>query len=81
MPTSEDVLGTALQLPPDERARVAHGLLLSLDEEPSEDVVNAEWGDEILRRLDDIRSGRVTPLDWSVVRDEILSSLEKRTEA
>jgi putative addiction module component (TIGR02574 family) len=58
MTEPRDVVAAALALPRDERADLAHKLLVSLDE-PFDDpeVVEAEWNAEILRRLRDIESG------------------------
>lgn len=46
----------ALSLPPDERARLAERLLVSLDEERA--VVEQAWEEEIRRRLAEFDAGR-----------------------
>lgn len=59
MTEHSEVVAAALTLPRDERAKLAHKLLLSLEDEPFDDpeVVRAEWNAEILRRIRDIESG------------------------
>ncbi len=56
--TLEKVTHDALDLPQRQRARLAHTLLLSIDDEPDPDVT-AAWDAEIKRRVDEIRSGQV----------------------
>lgn len=63
----ESVLNAALRLPEAEREELADRLLESLDE------VEAEWDEEIRGRLDDIRSGRVTPIPAAAARKLFLS--------
>jgi putative addiction module component (TIGR02574 family) len=47
-------------------------LIASLDEEPSEEGVEAAWEEEIKRRMDDdIRSGRVKTIPGEQVLREI----------
>lgn len=49
----------ALELPHRERARLAHRLIVSLDEDPSEDPVEVEraWEVEIRRRVAELEAG------------------------
>jgi len=63
----DQVLAAAMKLPPEGRAALVGSLLASLDDETEEDV-EAAWAAEIRRRLEDIRSGRVRPIDWNVAR-------------
>lgn len=68
MIASDDVLAAALDLPTDERARVAHELLLSLDgDEVGDDLeagsIAAAWAAEISRRLEEVRNGDVELID------------------
>ncbi len=56
--TLEKVTHEALDLPQQQRARLAHALILSIEDEPDQDVA-AAWDAEIERRVDEIRSGRV----------------------
>jgi putative addiction module component (TIGR02574 family) len=56
MPTSvDDIEAAALELPADERARLAQRLFASLDREP----VEAAWDAEIRRRIDEFEAGRI----------------------
>ena len=63
------LLAEAMRLSTPERARMAHDLLVSLDEggdDPAE--VEREWACEATARLDEVQSGAVTPEDWDTVR-------------
>lgn len=66
---TEKLLDEALQLPLNERARLAADLLESLDE--SEDDVEAAWAAEIERRVQAIRAGEVGSTDWRTVLADI----------
>ena len=61
-----------LKLPAEERAELAAVLLESLDAE-ADDGADAEWGEEIRRRVEDVAAGRVTTVPWSDARAAILS--------
>lgn len=83
MARARDVLNQALDLPPKQRARIAHELIVSLDEGPPEDPeeVAKAWDDEIARRVDDVRSGRVNTVPWSTVKrdmDRAIQSVRHR---
>jgi len=54
----EQIAEAALSLPSDARALLADRLVESLDPLTDQDVRSA-WASEALRRLDDLRSGRV----------------------
>jgi putative addiction module component (TIGR02574 family) len=51
----------ALDLPPSDRAALAHRLIVSLDDYPDEDPADVElaWEQEIQVRLDEYRRGEV----------------------
>lgn len=51
MTTASQVLNAALGLKPDERAQVAHRLLLSLEPDDGEHGADEAWGAEVRRRL------------------------------
>ena len=70
MSQSSDVLQAALQLGPRERADLVEAIAASLDGVELGD----EWEEEILRRIDDVDSGRVKPLPG----EEVLARLEQR---
>jgi putative addiction module component (TIGR02574 family) len=65
------ILEATLKLDPQERARIAHELIVSLDEGPSEDGVEAAWEQELERRAGEIDSGAVKLEPWSKVRQEL----------
>ncbi len=74
--TTEDLLAQVLRLPRHERARVAEGLLSSL-EEPEEQVAVA-WAVELERRSREIAEGKVQTVDWETARAEVVKELEQR---
>jgi putative addiction module component (TIGR02574 family) len=63
----DDLLQKALTLPPEARAELASSLLDSLDQTVDEDV-DAAWRQEIVRRMDEIRSGKVKTIPWREVQ-------------
>jgi putative addiction module component (TIGR02574 family) len=66
MATVDEVLSDALKLSEKERARVAHELLLSLEDE--EDPSAAEqWDKEIERRAREVLDGKVKGIPWEEV--------------
>lgn len=78
--TKEHVLEQALLLPPPERARLVDDLRRSLEgaDDFVDDVVGAldpeieaAWAVEIERRVHEVESGRVQPLDLAVVLERI----------
>jgi putative addiction module component (TIGR02574 family) len=66
-------LDLALDLPAEERAALAHDLLVSLDGPPDADAAEA-WEAEIARRLDELQSGRMQ----SVGAEEVLRRIDER---
>ena len=60
------VLEDALTLTTDDRARIAHELLHSL--EPADADAAAAWSKEIRRRVDEIEAGTAELEDWETVR-------------
>lgn len=69
-----ELLERALRLTMQERGLLIDRLLESLDDEPAEEGVEAAWADEIKRRVDDIRSGRVK----TIPGEQVLRELAKR---
>ena len=68
------LLNEALSLPPASRARLAGELLRSLDAEGpllNEEEYDAAWGTELKRRIEEVESGAVKPVPWSVVRSRL----------
>lgn len=76
MATKEELLTDVLKLPPEERAEVAHKLLLSLEEE--EPGVEASWEEELERRAREVLDGRVKTVPWSEVEERISARLKRR---
>jgi putative addiction module component (TIGR02574 family) len=79
-PRLNELLPELLALPEADRAELAERLLESLDGEGEPDdpaEVDAEWADEIARRLEDYRAGRVTPIPWEEVRRRMQAELDK----
>ena len=73
-PQLSEVLEKALSLSTQDRSLLIDRLIASLDEEPAEEGVEAAWDDEIKRRIDDIRSGRVK----TIPGEEVLGRLKAR---
>ena len=67
--TTRDLLEQALELPLDERARMAADLLESLSE--AEEGVEAAWTNEIRSRVAAARAGEIESTDWRVVLDRV----------
>ena len=75
--TWEELLEQALQLPADEREKIARALYESLaDEEDDEDPaeVEAAWAEEIKRRVEEIRNGTVE----MIPADEVFAEMRAR---
>lgn len=71
--TVESITEAVLSLPSDARALLADRLVESLDPLTDESIRDA-WSSEALRRLDDVRSGRVR----TVSRDEVLARVRAK---
>jgi len=69
-PELDELLKRAMALPAEDRAAMASSLIESLDEAVDEDV-EAAWNEEIKRRVDDIRSGRVKTIPGEQVLREL----------
>jgi hypothetical protein len=67
MASENDVLNDALALPAEKRARIAHELLVSLDEREDPQAAEA-WLSEIDRRAREVEGGTAELEDWEVVR-------------
>ncbi|HEX3086378.1 MAG TPA: addiction module protein [Pyrinomonadaceae bacterium] len=73
---ADTILGTALELPADDRARIAAELIASLDEGEDPDV-EAAWASEIERRIDEVESGEAETISWEEARARIRAILAK----
>jgi putative addiction module component (TIGR02574 family) len=58
-PKVAEVLDKAMALTSHERGLLIDRLVESLDDAPSDEGVDEAWADEIKRRVDEIRSGKV----------------------
>ena len=66
---ARDLLQKALALPENERAELAGNLLSSLDTTVDQDV-DAAWQEEVVRRLNEVQSGKVKTLPWEEVQQK-----------
>jgi putative addiction module component (TIGR02574 family) len=73
---ADTILGTALALPPDERAWLAEELIASLDEAQDAEV-EAAWAAEIEKRIAQVESGEVQTVSWEDARARIRAKLVK----
>ena len=74
-PDVSELLKKALALPPEARAALAGSLLESLDDEPSDEGVEAAWNEEIKRRIEEIDSGKVQMIPYEEVRRRLAALL------
>ena len=56
-------------MPENERAELAGNLLSSLDTTVDQDV-DAAWQEEVVRRLNEVQSGKVKTLPWEEVQQK-----------
>lgn len=72
---AENVKKEALKLLPNERASIAHELIVSLDEF-SDDILDQEWEDEIQRRVQMIKEGKAK----GQPAEEVFAEIEAKFE-
>lgn len=72
-----DLLSDALALPARERARIAHELLLSLEEGADTGAAEA-WVAEIEQRAGEVRSGVAATEDWETVKSRLADRWHRR---
>jgi putative addiction module component (TIGR02574 family) len=70
-----ELLKKALTLPVTERAELAGSLIESLDQAEDKSVADA-WEAEIVRRMEDLDSGRVKPDSLDEFRRRLASAIE-----
>lgn len=70
-PQVSEVLEKALALSTQERGLLIDHLIESLDEAPAEEGVDQTWDEEIKRRVDEIRSGKVKLIPGEEVLQEL----------
>jgi putative addiction module component (TIGR02574 family) len=75
--STEELRHAVLKLPREERAKLAHELLQSLDE-PTDPDAEAAWTSEIERRARELADGSVQPVDWEEARKRIARRLRER---
>lgn len=66
-----EVLDKALALSVKERGLLIDRLVESLDDEPTEEGVEAAWADEIKRRVDDVRSGKAETVPIERIKERL----------
>ncbi len=69
MQEAQELFRKALALPDKERADLAGALIDSLDDTVDENA-DAAWQKEIVRRLEEVRSGKVKTTSWGQVREQ-----------
>ncbi len=74
-PQVSEVLEKALALSTQDRGLIIDRLIESLDNEPAEEGVEEAWSEEIKRRVDDIKSGRVEMIPGEEVHRRLLARL------
>ena len=74
-PQVSEVLEKALTLSTQERGLLIDRLIESLDEGPAEEGVEEAWANEIKRRVDDIRSGKVEMIPGEEIRRRLAARL------
>jgi putative addiction module component (TIGR02574 family) len=72
-----ELLKKALALPAEARAALAGSLLESLDDTVDASA-EAEWSEEIARRIAELDSGKVKPIPWSEARRQVSAILHGR---
>jgi hypothetical protein len=75
MATASEVLSAARKLSPQQRAEIAHELLLTLEPNDFDENVEPAWAAEVRQRLAAIREGRVSLRDWDVALSDIRRSI------
>jgi putative addiction module component (TIGR02574 family) len=70
-----ELLKKALELPVTDRAELAGSIIESLDQAEDQSVSDA-WDAEILRRMEDLDSGRVKPISHHEVLRRLASAIE-----
>ena len=74
-PQVSEVLEKALTLSTQDRGLLIDRLIQSLDEGPAEEGAEEAWAEEIKRRVDDIRSGKVKMIPEEEVRRRLAARL------
>jgi putative addiction module component (TIGR02574 family) len=72
-PKAAEILEKAMELSAEDRGLIFDRLAGTLDAEPRDEGVEEAWGEEIKRRVDEIRSGKVKMIPG----EEVLRDLAK----
>jgi putative addiction module component (TIGR02574 family) len=70
-PQVSEVLEKALALSTQDRGLIIDRLIESLDDQPAEEGVEEAWSEEIKRRVEEIRSGKVQMIPGEQVLNEL----------
>ncbi|HEY2116745.1 MAG TPA: addiction module protein [Candidatus Angelobacter sp.] len=76
---ADDLLKKALTLPANERATLAGSLIDSL-EEVDETSAQDAWHDEIVRRIDELDSGKAKIVPWDEVQRRVAAKLKQSSK-
>jgi putative addiction module component (TIGR02574 family) len=74
---AKELLAEAMKLPREDRALLGVELLDSIHDDAPDDV-EAEWRDEILRRIETVESGETRLHPWSDVYERLRARLTPR---
>jgi putative addiction module component (TIGR02574 family) len=74
---AQELLQKALSLSDEERAELASNLISSLDKTLDPDV-DAAWQQEVSRRAEEVRSGKVNTVAWDDVQRKARTLLHGR---
>ena len=77
MATVDEVLTEAMRLSREERARIAHELLLSLDEGAEAQDVEAAWTGELAHRAQEVIDGTVELVSFEEAQKRLKERLER----
>jgi len=75
-PEVSDLLKRALALPVDERAALANTLPDSLG--TTNQSVQEAWDEEVARRMEDLKAGKVVTVPWEQLHRELLAMVNER---
>lgn len=80
MATKDDLLSTALKLPPEERQQLVHALATSLEGTPPEEsaLVKARWREVISRRAREVAEGTAETVDGIALVNRAIRTLRGR---
>ena len=80
MAVDTELMSRSLALSSQDRAEMAHRLLLSLEEDEPETGVEQVWADEIERRLGSVDQGKSVSIDWGVALQGMRDHLRRKRQ-